>query len=151
MKKSLKLIILFFPLLLMILFIQCKEKKSYSVTFEGDNLYITMPYPRVGISGINKRDWKDFTLNDVIEGTFNKLKDSTKSGIITIWVRLENPKTDKYGNEEMRYDSQVIAKVPVSEVKKYKNYKYFDDSYRITDSINRAIEGNTRVLEFPSF
>ena len=151
MKSLLKSIILISPILLMILFLQCNEKKSYSITMEGNNLYITMPYPRIGVSGINKRDWKDFTLNDVIQDTFKKLKNSTKSGNISVWVKLEKPKKDKYGNEEMTYNSQFIAEIPVNEVNKYKDYKYFDKSFRISDNINRAIEGNKKVLEFPSF
>ncbi|MCH5240801.1 MAG: hypothetical protein J1F67_00030 [Muribaculaceae bacterium] len=151
MKSNLKYLLIFFIGIIAI--ISCNKKKSYSITIEGNNLYITMPYPRVGVSGINKRDWKDFTLNELIEDTFQELKDCSKSGINTVWVcvKLEKPKKDKYGNEEMTYNSQFIAEIPINEVNKYKDYKYFDRSFRISDNINRAIERNKKVLEFPSF
>ena len=149
MKKLFKYSILHLPLLMMILLIQCNEKKSYSITIEGNNLYITMPYPRVGVSGINQKGWSDFKLEDIIEETFIMLRKNAKSGIVNVWIKLEDPQKDKYGNQTMKYDNRIIAKVPISEVKKFKDYKYFDKEYHISRNIESFIQSNIKTVTFP--
>ncbi len=54
-----------------------------------------MKRPTVGIIELGKTDWNGVEL-DVVETIYNECIQTERSGNAIVWVRLENPQTDKY-------------------------------------------------------
>ena len=63
-----------------------KRDKTYSISQNGNNLYIAMPHPEKNENGI---DWKGVFLSDVVEDVYQKLRDSSLYGECSLYVRLE--------------------------------------------------------------
>lgn len=114
--------------LIAIVVISCKEDKPYSISLNGNNLYITMPHPTENEKGI---DWNGVFMSDVVEDVYQQLKESSIKGECHLYVRFENVTTDKYGNKNSTFDESLIMNIPVKEVGKYQDSKYFNDYYKI--------------------
>lgn len=126
-----------------VFFMACNSQsdKPYSIAMQGNNLYITMPHPTIGVVGINQVDWRGVNISEVVEYVFQKLQECDLNGDCALYVRFETSTTDKYGNETSSYDENFIVSIPISEAKKYKDAKHLDGNY----SISRRIE----ELAFP--
>ena len=119
----------------------CEEKKLYTVYWQDQSLCVVLQHPTLGVAGIGVEDWRGVELSDVAENIYKEIKSSNKSGNITVWVRFENPITDKYGNETMNYNDFLIAEIPVSEAKKYKSGEYLNREYKLIDGFRKAAFG----------
>lgn len=118
-----------------------EREKLYSISIENNNLYITMPYPTIGIAGINQVSWRGADLEKLSKDVFNTLKRKHLADIYSIYVRFDTTSTDKYGNEEESYHEVFLFEVPIEEVRKYKDYKYFSRSYDINGKLYEAAFG----------
>lgn len=137
-----------FSLILMLYFSSCayqreSEQKAYSIYWQENNLCVEMPHPTMGIVTPGLADWRGVDLDNVVEDIYNECLKTHKSGDIVVWVRFENPQTDKYGNETMAYDDFEIATIPLEEAKKYKSGKFLDAEYKLTKGIHKAAFGST--------
>lgn len=136
--------------LIAIVVISCKEDKPYSISLNGNNLYITMPYPTIGIVGINKVDWNGVFLSDVVEDVYQQIKESAIKGECHLYVRFENVTTDKYGSKNSTFDETLLMNIPVKEVGKYQDSKYFNDYYKISEKVaNVAFKKDNIILTTP--
>lgn len=117
----------------------CGEKPKYTVYWDNTNLCIVMPHPTVGVVGIGRIDWRGVELSDVITEVHDELISTNLSGTVSIWVRFELSKTDKYGNESTTYDDHLLAEIPISEAKKFKSGKYLDIEYGLKDKLIRVV------------
>ncbi|MCD8211485.1 MAG: hypothetical protein LUC17_00450 [Oscillospiraceae bacterium] len=98
-----------------------------------------MPWPSIGISGINQVDW-GFNLSDVIEKTYKTLKKADgKSSTVYLYARFNFNSTDKYGNRTGNSRDYLIAEMSMSEVKKYQDWGYFDRGYSVRRTIDDII------------
>lgn len=107
------------------------KEKPYSLSIQDNSLYITMPYPTIGIVGINEVSWRGVDLDEVMEDVFNILKKKHLTDTYSLYVKYVTTSTDKYGYEEKIYDESFLLEVPIEEVQKYKDSKYFSKSYDI--------------------
>lgn len=69
---------------------------SYQTYWQDNNLCVVMKRPTVGIIELGKTDWNGVELDDVVETIYNECIQTERSGNAIVWVRLENPQTDKY-------------------------------------------------------
>lgn len=136
------------------IFIACNsfgKNELYSLSIDNNNLYITMPHPTIGIAGINEVSWRGVDLDMVAEDVYNTLKKKHLSDIYSLYVKFEITSTDKYGNEEKNYKKVFLFKVPVEEVRKYKDSKYFGKSYNLSGKLYEAAFGkqndNKEILD----
>lgn len=120
-----------------------QTQKPYSIYWHDNNLCVTMPRPTNGIIELGKVDWNGIELNDVADAIYRECSTTKKSGNVDVWVRIENPQTDKYGNVTMAYDDHQIATIPLSEAHKYKSSKFLDAEYKLTAGIRKAAFGST--------
>ena len=130
-------------IVLAVCFISCggsssKKEKAYSLSLEGNNLYITMPHPTLGTAQLGKANWFDINLSDVVEDIYQTILDSSISGECNLFVRFIISETDKYGNENESYDEYPLLSIPVEEARKYENSQYLDNSYGISNHISEA-------------
>lgn len=119
----------------------CEQKKLYTVYWQDQNLCIVLQHPTLGVAGIGIEDWLGVELSDVAEDIYKEIKSSNKSDNIIVWVRFEDPITDKYGNETMNYNDFIIAEIPVYEAKKYKSGEYLNREYKLIDGFRKAAFG----------
>ena len=61
-------------------------------------------------------------------------------------MKFETTSTDKYGNEEKSYKEAFLFEVPVEEVKKYKDSKYFGNSYDLIGKLREAAFTNNAAI-----
>ncbi len=107
-----------------------------------------MPHPTIGIVGLGMEDWRGVELKKVVEDIYIECSSSKSSGNAVVWVRFENPQTDKYGNVTMAYDDYQLATIPLSEARKYKSSKFLDAEYKLSEGIrNAAFRANSTVEE----
>lgn len=140
----------FVGLLAVAVFTSCdsfsKEDNVYSLSLEGNNLYITMPHPTIGIVGINEVSWRGVDLDELTNDIYTLLKKQHLSDIYSLYVKFEMTSTDKYGNEEKNYRKAFLFEVPVEEVKKYKDSKYFGNSYNLIGKLREAAFTNEDTI-----
>lgn len=120
-----------------------QTQKPYSIYWHDNNLCVTMPRPTSGIIELGKVDWNGVELSEVADAIYKECSTTKKSGNVDVWVRFENPQTDKYGNVTMAYDDHQIATIPLSEARKYKSGKFLDTEYKLSQSIYNAAFGST--------
>lgn len=133
-------------LTLLIAIISCDNRTQiqhpYNIYWQDNNLCVIMKRPTMGIVELGKIDWNGVELDDVVNDIYNECIHSERNGNAIIWIRFENPQTDKYGNETMSYDDYKIATIPLSEARKYKSAKYLDLEYKLTDNIQKSALGS---------
>lgn len=115
-----------------------QSDKSYTLELNGNDIYITMPHPTMGIIGINEVDWRGVQLSDVIEDVYQTILANSIYGECNLYVRFIIEETDKYGNKTENYDEHKILSLPIEEVKKYKGSKYLNKNYKISEKIYDA-------------
>lgn len=125
-----------------------QTQKPYSIYWHDNNLCVTMPHPTNGIIELGKVDWSGVELSDVADAIYKECSTTKKSGNAVVWVRFENPQTDKYGNVTMAYEDHQIASIPLSEARKYKSGKYLDAEYRLTENFRNAAFDSTNNDEY---
>lgn len=100
-----------------------------------------MPHPSYGVTGFGQEYWNGVDLNQVAEDIYKECIKSKNSENVIVWVRFEDPQTDKYGNETMFYNDYVIATIPLSEARKYKSWKFLDSEYELIFGFREAAFG----------
>lgn len=135
MKQSIYLL----STLLLMAISSCGEKPKDTVYWDNTNLCIVMPHPTVGVVGVGLIDWRGVELSDIITDVHDELISTNLSGTVSIWVRFELSKTDKYGNEATTYNDHLLAEIPISEAKKFKSGKYLDIEYGLKDKLIRVV------------
>lgn len=113
-----------------------QSDKPYSIAMQGNNLYITMPYPTSSLNEYGQIDWHGVELSDVVEDIFKELQSSDFDGDCSLYARFETNTTDKYGYTQSKYDEKFIVSIPISEAKKYKDAEHLDSNYSIRKRIN---------------
>lgn len=121
--------------------------KIYQISQDNNNLYITMPHPTIGIVGINEVSWRGVDLDELTNDIYTTLKKQHLSDIYSLYVKFETTSTDKYGNVEKSYKEAFLFEVPVEEVRKYKDYKYFGNSYDLTGKLREAAFTNNVTIK----
>lgn len=124
-----------------------KNQTNSNLYWKDNNLYVNMTYPTSSMVSLGKIEWKTSPL-DVLEDIYCELKETKKSGDISIKVRFENNSTDRYGNVIEGYDEYQIATIPISEAKKYRDPKHLDNYYKITTNICKAANGDFDTVVF---
>ncbi len=71
-------------------------ERSYQTYWQDNNLCVVMKRPTVGIIELGKTDWNGVELDDVVETIYNECIQTERSGNAIVWVRFENPQTDRY-------------------------------------------------------
>lgn len=122
---------------------QSQEEKPYSIYWQDNNICVSMPHPTIGLVGLGREGWNGVDISEVIDDIYKECSTTEKSGSAVVWVRFENPQTDKYGNETMAYDDFEIAIIPLSEARKYKSGKFLDAEYKLTEGIRKVAFGST--------
>lgn len=133
-------------LTLLIAIISCDNRtqtqRSDNIYWQDNNLCVIMKRPTMGIVELGKIDWNGVEFDNVVNDIYNECINSERNGNAIVWIRFENPQTDKYGNETMSYDDYKIATIPLSEARKYKSAKYLDLEYKLTDNIQKSALGS---------
>ena len=132
-------------------FTSCEQmgNKPYSLSWQGNSLYITMPYPSIGIVGINELSWGEVEPTELVEDIFKALKSSNLTGNCPLYVCFSSKTTDKYGNPALEVDEpHFLMDIPMSEVPKYVSAEYFGDSYGITNKIIEVFRSSATVIYF---
>lgn len=124
------------------------KDKAYAIYWQDNSLCVTMPRPTIGVIELGREHWNGVKLSDVADDIYKECSSTEKSENVVVWVRFENPQTDKYGNVTMAYDDFEIATIPLSEARKYKSGKYLDAEYRLTENIRNAAFGSTNNDEY---
>lgn len=106
-----------------------------------------MPHPTIGVVGINEVSWRGVDLDELTSDIYTTLKKQHLSDIYSLYVKFETTSTDKYGNEEKSYKGVFLFEVPVEEVRKYKDYKYFGNSYDLTGKLREAAFTHNVTIE----
>ncbi len=116
------------------------NKKPYKVYWSGNNLYMEMQRPTVGVVGINQIDWGDVRLSEVMEDVLKAVKEKDSySSEFHLYARLTcNPK-DKYGNSTERQDDYLVETIEFAEAKKYQTAQSFNGNYGITYKIEEIV------------
>jgi hypothetical protein len=113
------------------------DKPKYEVKYYDDGIYITIPwYEPVSYSAVVYPP--RFSMEEVIKETFALLQQSSPNNSVRIKVTFYRLTRDKYGNLYKELSIYNLLEVNTSEVKKYRNYIYFENEY--------DIEGKIRVL-----
>lgn len=102
-----------------------------------------MQHPTIGLIELGREDWNGVQLNEVTDDIYKECSTTEKSGSAVVWIRFENPQTDKYGNVTMAYDDFEIADIPLSEARKYKSGKFLDTEYKLSEGIRKAAFSST--------
>lgn len=144
MSKIARCLKLLVGIVLMFSLASCEPTQNpYSIYWHDNNLCVTMPRPTSGIVELGKVDWNGVELSDVVDAIHKECLKAQKSENVDVWVRFENPQTDKYGNVTMAYDDYQIATIPLSEARKYKSGKFLDTEYKLSQSIYNSVFGST--------
>ena len=133
--------------IMLALCVSCNKEKPYSLSIQDNRLYITMPHPTIGIVGVNEISWRGVDLDGLTNDIYTTLKKQHLSDIYSIYVKFETTSTDKYGNEEKSYKEAFLFEVPVEELKKYKDSKYFGNSYDLIGKLREAAFTNNASIE----
>lgn len=132
-------------LTLLIAIISCDNRtqpqRPYNIYWQDNNLCVIMKRPTMGIVELGKIDWNGVEFDDVVNDIYNECIHSERNENAIIWVRFENPQTDRYGNETMNYDDYELATIPLSEARKYKSGKFLNNEYALTDKIYKVAFG----------
>ena len=124
-------------------FQQESKDKAYTIYWQDNNLCVVMQHPTIGLIELGREDWNSVQLSEVADDIYKECSTTEKSRNVAVWVRFENPQTDKYGNVTMAYDDFEIATIPLSEARKYKSGKFLDAEYKLTEGIRKAAFGST--------
>ena len=98
------------------------EQKNYSVEVNDGSVIVKMHSPSRGVVSLYGVNFDGFTIEDVEEEIFDKIRSSNYEGYYTVYVILQY--RDSYGNF---YDGPQtkVSTLQSSEVKKYASYGYF--------------------------
>lgn len=117
------------------------SKKAYKASWNKNMLVIEMPYPTKGVVGINAISWGEVDVDELVEDIYDEIKKSDYSQCL-ICVMFITKYKDQYGNDvEDKTNLHLIACLNPLEVRKYKNGKYLDEHYNITNRILREAFG----------
>lgn len=119
------------------------KDKPYSIYFQDRNLCVTLPYPRVMLSG---EEYWDVDMSEIYNELYKILCKDNLSGYYDIYARFEVPQTDKYGNQTMGYNDKFIATIDAEDVRKFVDSNYFNNAYNIESSFRKAAGLNEHKL-----
>lgn len=113
-------------------------------------LYLEMPLLTKDYSG--HIEWHGVEINKILKDLFNYLQDEKNYELIDFYVIFREQCEDKYGQSFNRYKEGHIAYIKVSEVKKFKNYRSFNNHYHIEKNIETIAfeEQHTSYVKNPS-
>lgn len=119
------------------------KDKPYNIYFQDRNLCVTLPYPRIMLTGA---EYWDVDMSEICSELYKILCTDNLSGYYNIYALFEVPQTDKYGNQTMDYNDKFIATIEAEEARKYADSNYFNNSYKIDSSFRKAAGLNERKL-----
>lgn len=146
-KYLIRCLIWFVTSTISIVCISCHKEKPYSLSIQDNHLYITMPHPTIGIVGINEVSWRGVDLDELTNDIYTTLENQNLPNIYSVYVKFETSSTDKYGNKEKSYKEAFLFEVSVEEVRKYKDSKYFGNSYDLTGKLHEAAFANNITFD----
>lgn len=130
-------------------FVCCEQwgSKPYSLSWQANSLYITIPGPSIGIEGLNQLSWGEVESTEVVEDIFESLKSSGLTDNCPLYVCFSSMTTDKYGNPTLKVEEpRFLMDIPMSEVPKYVNAGYFEKSFGITSKIIEVYKSSRPVF-----
>lgn len=128
--------ILLFIAMLLVSCGQSEPNKKYSLSFNGDSLYIVIQSSDISSNETDLRlNSYNTNASTLVSDVFQTLKNDTINKECSLFIRIVKQSTDKYGNTIKNNDDSFLTKVPIEESRKYKSAKYFDDSYSISQKI----------------
>ena len=144
MKRIFSLLKIFLPIITVLVIDSCGDNKNQTNSnfqWDGNNCYIFLKDPYQEDTRIARLFWRG-DLSDLMNDIYKELNSSNKSGEIGLYVRFEYTKPEQFGNLNYGYEEFKITTIPTPEIKKYKNAKYLDDYYQITNTIRKAANGD---------
>lgn len=110
--------------------VACETKdKGYSVYVDNGIVDITMKAPSIGITGINKVSFDGFTIDDIEEEVFKKIRKSNYNGDYVVYVTMKYK--DSYGNYYTSPEKVNTCLLNGKDVKKYADFRYFRGKLQI--------------------
>lgn len=107
--------------LFIIVFASCVNDKNYEFHIDNHEISILIPPPYSPLISSGSL-WR-FDLYELEEDIFDSLRRfGREPGIYAITLHIDGK--DKYGNQEIS-DLGIIGSIDLDEVKRYKEYKYF--------------------------
>lgn len=111
------------------------SNKAYKTSWNKNILIIEMPYPTKGLVGINEISWGKVDVDELVEDIYNEVKDADYQQCLVCAQFITNYK-DKYGEEvQEKTTPHLLVLLNPKEVRKYKNGKYLNEYYHITNRI----------------
>jgi hypothetical protein len=136
--KTLKLFSNLSIILFLLLNTSCSifKSKNYDITYDNNNITITIPMPTFGLVNINDVDYDGFTLEDIEKELYDDFTClfSTKSGTYNIELVIKY--RDMYGKFSSGSTIE-LGSIDAEEVRKYESYKYFRGT--ISNKISNAV------------
>lgn len=100
------------------------------VSVRGNEIVATnVPYPSVGIAGIGRVSWGDFSFEKFDEFIFRQAK---KSSADELYIVIQHISEDQYGQKKLGKEI-TIGKVDVNESKKYADFYHWNLRYDTYD------------------
>ncbi len=99
--------------------------------------------PAIGIAGIGRVTWGEFSWDKLDEFVYKQAK---KSSDPVLWIVLRYASEDQYGNKSL--DAPItIGKIDVAEVKKYQSFDYWHRSNKTIDMWEKDKKEYDRYIE----
>lgn len=138
--KHINYVYSFLGLMVSCIIVSCnvQPNKIYSLSFDRNNLYITMPHPTLDAANFNKVNWQGVNLSSVVQDAYKMLQDGSANGECTLYVNFETNQTDQYGNPITNSDRKLLTSIPLDEARKFQSAQFLDESYMISEKIYRA-------------
>lgn len=100
------------------------------ISVRGNDIVATnVPYPSVGIAGIGRVSWGNFSFDEFDEFIFKQAK---KSSADELYIVIQHVGEDKYGQKKLGKEI-TIGKVDVNESKKYADFYHWNLRYDTYD------------------
>lgn len=100
------------------------------ISVRGNEIVATdVPYPSVGIAGIGRVSWGNFSFDEFDEFVFKQAK---KSSADELYIVIQHISEDKYGHQKAGKEI-TIGKVDVNESKKYADFYHWNLRYDTYD------------------
>ncbi len=135
----------FLNFLFIFLLTSCNFNKGYEVDIDSYNkkLYITVPPPKIGASGMGRIDWK-VDLDAIEKEIFDEFRSSNHKGVYSVY--LSTTVNDQYGSKRKK-DMGLIGTISTAEIKKYHDYSYFKG--KISSMIATGYLEKMKIISIP--
>lgn len=111
------------------------KNEAYKMYWNNNMLIIEMPYPTIGVVGINKVSWGKVDVDDLLDDIYENVKSSNYPNCL-VCARFISTDKDKYGNKiEEKSELHLLVSINPTEARKYQSGEYLNDNYHITKRI----------------